>query len=76
MKWLVRHQVRATPLGLPLQMCEPKSPGLHAQGVRGVISGSAGVVADNTRLIREEIASARGTRSERGRIDGKSVGAT
>ena len=26
MKWLVRHQVRATPLGLPSPMCEPKSP--------------------------------------------------
>ena len=22
MRWLVTHQVRATPLGLPLQMCE------------------------------------------------------
>jgi len=58
MRWLARHQVRATRLGLPLQMCEPKSPWLLAQGARGACCSSAGRVADNTRLIREKIASA------------------
>ena len=76
MKWLVTHPVRAIPLGLPLPMCETKSSRLLAQGVIAGPCSSVGLVANDTRLIREEIASARGTRSKRFRSDGKSVGGT
>ena len=74
MKGLARHQVRATRLGLPLQMCEPKSPGLLAQGARGDRRSCAGVIADNTRLIREEVTGAGGTISNGARSDLEGVG--